>query len=130
MAKQVFRVPHVAARVYDPRKADIYRRLGIQTISPVALGASRLAELLTFTHLDTESVLGTGEVEIVEVEVPNSYAGRVVNDINVPGEVQVVSITRTGKTFLPSSNTPLQDGDLLHITVIEEHRDRIAAMFK
>ena len=130
MAKQVFRVPRVAARVYDPRKAEIYRRLGIQTISPVALGASRLAELLTFTHLDTKSVLGTGEVEIVEVEVPPAFTGRLVSDVNVPGKVQVVSISRAGKTFLPSSNTPLQDGDLLHITVMEEHRDQIAAMFK
>ena len=51
IAKNVFKVPRVAARIYDPRKADIYRRLGMQTISPVALGISRMAELLSFSNL-------------------------------------------------------------------------------
>jgi len=130
IAKQVFRVPRVAARVNDPRKADIYRRLGISTISPVALGAARLAELLSFTHLDTKTCLGSGEVEIVEVEVPVTLAGRVVSDIDVPGEVRIISVTRSGKTFLPVANTVFQSGDLLHLGVVEEHRDRVAALFK
>src|SRR3990170_4359428 len=47
LAREVFRVPRVVARVYDPRKAEIYQRLVVQTISPVALGTHRLAELLT-----------------------------------------------------------------------------------
>jgi len=57
IAKQVFRVPRVAARVYDPRKAEIYRRLGISTISPVAVGSARLAELLSYTNLGRTSFL-------------------------------------------------------------------------
>ena len=46
MAQQIFRVPRVVARVYDPRKAEIYRRLGLQTVSPVVWGVNRVAELL------------------------------------------------------------------------------------
>jgi len=130
IAKQVFRVPRVAARVYEPRKAEIYRRLGIQTISPVSLGASRLAELLSFVHLTTQTVLGSGEVEIVEVELPQAIEGRTVGDINIPGQVQVVSITRAGQTFIPVSSVVLQAGDLLHIVVEEQHRDQVAAIFK
>ena len=70
LAKRVFHVPRVAARVYDPRKAEIYRRLGLQTISPVALGSVQLAELLSFSHLDTVATLGSGDVHIVDVEIP------------------------------------------------------------
>ena len=60
IAKQVFRVPKVAARIYDPRKADIYRRLGIPTISPVAISSARMSELLTFSGLNTLTRLGGG----------------------------------------------------------------------
>jgi trk system potassium uptake protein TrkA len=130
IAKQVFRVPRVAARVYDPRKAEIYRRLGISTISPVAVGAARLAELLTYTHLDTKSSLGSGEVEIIEVDIPNSLAGRMVSDVDVPGEIRVISLTRTGKTIIPNANTNFQSGDLLHMAVMEDYRDRVAALFR
>jgi len=130
IARQVFKVPRLAARVYDPRKAEIYRKLGIATISPVALGADRLAELLTFTHLDTRTCLGSGEVEIVEVEINQNLEGRTVADVNAPGEVLVISLTRSGKTILPISGTVFQTGDLLHLGVAEEHRERVAAMFK
>ena len=130
IAKQVFRVPRVAARVYDPRKAEIYRRLGISTISPVAVGSARLAELISYTNLDTKLSLGSGEVEIVEVEVPNSLAGRLVSDVEVPAEVRVVSLTRSGKTIIPNVKTSFQPGDLLHLAVVEEHRDHVAALFK
>ena len=130
IAKQVFRVPRVAARVYDPRKAEIYRRLGISTISPVAVGSARLAELLSYNNLDTKLSLGSGEVEIVEVEVPNSLAGRLVSDVDVPAEVRVISLTRSGKTIIPNVKTSFQPGDLLYLAVMEEHRDRVAALFK
>ncbi len=130
IAKQVFRVPRVAARVYDPRKAEIYRRLGISTISPVAVGSARLAELLSYTNLDTKLSLGSGEVEIVEVEVPNSLAGRLVSDVDVPAEVRVISLTRSGKTIIPNVKTSFQPGDLLYLAVMEDHRDRVAALFK
>jgi trk system potassium uptake protein len=130
IAKQVFRVPRVAARVYDPRKAEIYRRLGISTISPVAVGAARLAELLTYTNLDTKSSLGSGEVEVIEVDIPNGLAGRMVSDVDVPGEIRVISLTRTGKTIIPNASTSFQAGDLLHMAVMEDYRDRVAALFK
>lgn len=130
IARQVFKVPQVAARVYDPRKAEIYRKLGISTISPVSLGADRLAELLTFTHLDTKTCLGSGEVEIVEVVITQNLEGRTVADVNAPGEILVISLTRAGKTILPISSTVFQTGDLLHLGVVEEHRERVAAMFK
>jgi trk system potassium uptake protein TrkA len=130
IAKQVFRVPRVAARAYDPRKAEIYRRLGIQTISPVSLGAARMAELLSFTHLDTKGLLGTGEVSIIEAEVPAAISGRMVSDVDVPGEVKVISITHSGKTILPIGSTPFQEGDLLYLAVREDRRDQLAALFR
>jgi trk system potassium uptake protein TrkA len=130
IAKQVFRVPRVAALIYDPRKAEIYRRLGIQTISPVALGAARLAEMLSFTHLDTKIALGSGEVFIITADVPATLSGRTVCDVDVPGEVKVISVTRSGRTILPDSGTSFQEGDLLYLAVREDHRDQIASLFK
>jgi trk system potassium uptake protein len=89
-----------------------------------------LAELLTFTNLDTKSSLGSGEVEIVEVDIPQSLEGRMVSDVDVPGEVRVISLTRSGKTSIPSPTTRFQTGDLLHMALMEDYRDRMAALFK
>ncbi len=97
IAKMVFRVPRVAARVYDPRKAEIYRRLGIPTISPVATTAARIAELLTFSNLNTLVSLGSGEVNIVEIDATDLLAGQTIDHLSLPGKALVVSITAHGQ---------------------------------
>ena len=58
MARSFYKVPFVAARVYEPQKAKIYRRLGIQTISPVTLGIERLTNILVYPNLNVERTLG------------------------------------------------------------------------
>lgn len=125
LAKNIFRVPRVVARVYDPGKAEIYRRFGLQTISPVSLGVDRLAEMLSFTSLDTVVSLGSSEVDIVDVEVPRLLIGRTVRDITVQGEIHVVAVTRTGKTFLPTLGTTLQEADILHLAVLISSAERL-----
>src|SRR2546422_11326118 len=53
LARQVFRVPRVVARLHDPRHAEVYRQLGIQTLTPLPWGIQRLSELPCYTHLNT-----------------------------------------------------------------------------
>jgi trk/ktr system potassium uptake protein len=128
LARQVFRVPRVVARVYDPGKAEIYRRFGLQTISPVSLGVDRLAEMLSFAHLDTVVSLGSSEVDIVDLEVPRLPVGRSVNEITVPGEINVVAVTRAGRTFLPTLGTVFQESDLLHLAVLVASAERLRGL--
>lgn len=105
LAQQVFKVPRVAARVYDPRKAEIYRRLDIQTISPVAVSTDRLADLLGYSPLIPSAGLGTGEVDLVEVAIPQQFIGHSTSELNSAGEFQLVALTRDGQTFLPVVST-------------------------
>jgi trk system potassium uptake protein TrkA len=117
LAKEVFQVPKVVARMHDPRKSEIYRRLGVQSVSTVSLGMQRFAELLTFSRLDIVHSLGSGGVGIVESEIPPLFAGRMVHDLTIPGEIQVVAISRGTKTFVPTISTIFQKGDVIHIAV-------------
>lgn len=128
LSSQVFRVPRVVARVHDPRKADIYRRLGVPTVTPVALGTQRFAELLTFSPLDTVRRLGNGEVSVVESDIQPILIGRMVKELTIPGEVMVVAITRGGKTFMPTLGTVFQEGDLIHLAVTSSSEDRLKAL--
>lgn len=125
LAMQVFHVPRVVARLYDPRKAEIYRRLGLHTITPVTWGIHRMAELLCYSHLDTVASLGSGEVDIVETEVPPLLVGRAMTELTVAGEVRVVSISRAGKAFLPTPATVFHKGDLVHVAVLASSADRL-----
>ena len=128
VAGQVFRVPRVVARVYDPRKAEIYARMGLPTIAPVTWGINRIADLVCYSPLETILSLGSGEVEIVESETTPLLVGRTVKELTVPAEIHVVAVSRGGKTFLPTLGTVLQDGDRVHLAVLSASTDRLASL--
>lgn len=128
LASQVFRVPCVVARLYDPRKAEIYQRLGVQTISTTAWGITRAASLLCFSRLESRLTFGDGDVDIVDTMVPPLLVGRSVNEITIPGEVHVVAISRENQTFLPTLGTLFRAGDRLHVAVLTASAQRLEAL--
>lgn len=46
VAKTIFNVPRVVARVFDPMRESIYREFGIETISPTKLSAEAFLKVL------------------------------------------------------------------------------------
>src|SRR5574341_1118205 len=89
IARDIFHVPRVIARLYDMRQAEIYKRLGLQTIAPTGWGINRIADLLLYSPLETISSIGNGNVEIVEAELPRLLAGKTVRDFTVAGEIHI-----------------------------------------
>jgi len=128
VARQVFHVPRVVARLYDPRKAEVYRRLGLLTISPVSWGINRIVELISYSRLDAVVSLGSGEVDLVDAEIPHLLVGRTVSELTVAGEIQVVAISRQGKTFLPTVATEFHEGDLVHLALLAASADRLKVL--
>jgi trk system potassium uptake protein TrkA len=128
IARDIFHVPRVVARLYDVRQAEIYNRLGLQTIAPTGWGISRITELLLYSPLDTVYSIGSGDVELVEVETPMLLVGKTVRDLTVIGEIHIVCMTRANKTFLPTLGTIFQEGDLLHLAVLRSSSNRLSEL--
>jgi trk system potassium uptake protein TrkA len=128
IARNIFRVPRVVARLYDPRRAEIYRRLGLVTISMTTWGAERIHELLTHASLDPVLSFGRGEVSLIALEISPHLDGRQAKDLTVPGEIYVSVITRDGEAMLPALGSELRSGDLVHLIVHNTALDRLEAL--
>ena len=128
LASRVFHVPKVVARLHDPLEAEIYRRLGIQVVAPVAWSIQRTADLLTFAQGGVLVSLGSGHVDLVEARAPVLLDGRSIGEVTVPGEVLPVALTRSGRTFVPTSSTMVQAGDILHLAVVGASRHRLESL--
>lgn len=129
-ARLVFHIPRVVARLYDPLKAEIYRRLGIHTIAQVSWGVNRLADVLVYSGLGTLMSIGGGEVELVEVDVPPLLAGRPLSSLQIAGEVQVSALRRKEQTFLPAEGTLFAEGDVAYLMVRARSADRLRKMLQ
>jgi trk system potassium uptake protein TrkA len=125
IAHNIFHVPRVVARLYDPRRAEIYQRLGLTTISSTNWGAERIFQVLTHADIDVWNTFGSGEVALVHVELPPQLTGRNVLQLNVPGEIMVVTITRNDHAFIPASGTEFHEGDLVHLVVLSSAMNRL-----
>jgi trk system potassium uptake protein len=128
VARNIFHVPKVIARLYDPRRAEIYQRLGLLTISSTTWGAQRIYELLTHDSLDPMLSFGNGEVKLLTMELPPQLENREVHDITVSGEVHVVAITREGRAMLPTLGTVFRKADLVCLAVLSSAMDRLEGL--
>jgi len=125
ISRNIFKVPHVISRLYDPRKAEIYRSFGIQTISTTTWGIQRATEMISYAGLDSVLTIGNSEVEIVRVEIPPLLVGRSVNELTIIGEIQVISITRANKSFLPTRGTEFENDDVIFLALYSKSASRL-----
>src|SRR5919106_3885716 len=94
IAKEAYNVPAVAALIYDPRRAQIYERLGISTVAEVSWATDQiLARVLPSTE-SVEWTIGSGEVVVVGIPAPKSMIGKPASDINLPGKRIVSALAR------------------------------------
>ena len=128
IARNIFHVPRVVARLYDPPQEEIYERLGLTTISSTTWGAQRIYQVLTHTDLDVMQTFGRGEVSLVAVDVPPGLVGKNVGQLSVPGELEVIAITRNNEAFVPRAGTEFQEGDLIYLSVLSTAMSRAEDM--
>lgn len=126
ISRNIYRVPRVISRLYDPRSAEIYRSLGIQTISTTTWGVQQATEMLSYNQLD--SILNIGDVEIVRVDTPALLEGRNVKELSVIGEIKVVAIRRDNKTFIPTMGTTLKKNDEIYVSVLASSVKKLKAL--
>ncbi len=128
ISRNIYKVPRVISRLYDPRKAEIYRTLGIQTIATTSWGIKHAIELLSYDQLDGVTSLGNGDVDIVRVETTEMLVGKKVADLTVPGEFHIVAVSRQNQTFLPTLGTQLVKGDVAYFSVLGTSQKKLKHM--
>ncbi|HLD82379.1 MAG TPA: TrkA family potassium uptake protein [Candidatus Omnitrophota bacterium] len=116
VAKKIFKVPKVLARVYDPQRAHIYAALGLDIISGTMLFAAMLRDKIIESRFSSY-LIETKELGVIEIEVKNSLAGKNIQDVNMPGEFMVVAIRRLSGVIIPESVTTLKEKDALMAVV-------------
>ena len=128
IARNYYKVPHIISRLYDPRRAEIYRSLGIQTISTTTWGVMRAIEMLSFGQFDSVLTIGDSDVEIIRIDTPALLISRTVNELTVPGEIQVIAISRGNKAFLPTLGTVLKRNDIIYVSVLASSIKRLETL--
>ena len=114
VARETFEVEHVVARIYDPRRAVIYQRLGIPTVATVAWTTDQVLRRLVPGDTVADWTDSSGSVGLVERNLPAAWAGKKLSELDSPGEYNLAAVTRLGAAQLARPDLVGQDGDILH----------------
>ena len=127
IARETYEIPNVVARIYDPRRAVIYQRLGIQTVATVAWTTDQVLRRLFPDESVSEWTDATGTVSLVERALPAAWAGRKLADLGERDKFHLVALSRAGRARLFSPELLGQEGDMLHLAVHLDALDELEA---
>ena len=120
VARETFGIENVVARIYDPKRAEVYQRLGIPTVATVRWTADQILRRLLPSGAAVEWTDPSGSIRLAEVHVDTGWVGHPMTHLEEHAPCRVAIITRLGDGMLPRGDTVVQEGDLVHV-LLREH---------
>jgi trk system potassium uptake protein TrkA len=126
IARETYEVDKVVARIYDPRRAAVYQRLGIPTVATVSWATDQVIRRLFPSEHPVDWTDATGRVSLLEVALPDSWCGHRLSGLESPDWL-LVAVHRSSGTRLAIGDLVGQEGDVLHVAVRKEASDAFEA---
>jgi trk system potassium uptake protein len=120
IARETYKIPNVVARIYDPRRAEIYQRLGIPTVATVTWTIDQVRRRLLPDEDVTDWSDPSGRLTLIDRSLPDAWAGQHLSELEQPGKLTVVAVTRGGVPRLDARDLVGQEGDVLHLAVLDD----------
>ncbi|GHC84777.1 Trk system potassium uptake protein TrkA [Nocardiopsis terrae] len=119
VAREAFGVQNVVARIYDPRRAEVYQRLGIPTVATVRWTADAILRRVVPGDDRLTAVPewqdASGSLSMNELTLPERWAGETVIALEEDSSLRVVYLVREGRITLARPRERLASGDVLHV---------------
>ena len=121
VALERFHVPKVVARIYDPGRAEVYQRLGITTVATVKWTADQVLRRLLPAGAEPDFRDPSGTIRVDHLPVTEAWIGRRTVTLQEESGSRIAWIDRLGEGMIPTRDTVMQEGDLLHLVMREEN---------
>jgi trk system potassium uptake protein len=127
IARETYDVANVVARIYDPRRAVVYQRLGIPTVATVTWTTDQVLRRLFSEQSSVEWTDPGGTVRLIERALPEGWAGHKLAGLSESDRFRLVSLSRSGQARIATGDVVGQEGDILHLLVRSDAADEMEA---
>jgi len=128
VARETFGVGTVVARIYDPRRAEVYQRLGIPTVASVPWQTDQILRRILPGHDSDEWGDASGLITITQLPVGNRWVGERYTRLERESGARIAFITRLGKGMLTDVDSVVQDGDIVHVVLTQDRREQASTV--
>ncbi len=130
VAREHYHVPKVIARIYDPRRAEIYERLNIPTVASAAWAAEQIQYLLFHGREELKETFAGGTLLHLQREIPDHLVGKPIWSVEEEGQIEVVGVDRGGRGFIPVKDSTFQKGDVGHFILLTDAVDKMDVLLE
>lgn len=127
VAREMFHVDNVVARIYDPRRAEVYERLGIPTVATVPWAADQVMRRLLPAGTEPAWRDPSGRLRLDTAYAPFGWVGHTIARLEATTGVRVAFLTRLGEGQQVNGDTVIQEGDYLSLFVVDDDAEKTLA---
>lgn len=125
VARETFGLQQVVARIYDPGRAEVYERLGITTVATVKWTADQVLRRLLPAGAEPNYRDPSGTIRLDQIPVTEQWVGVRTVHFQSQSGARIAWIDRTGEGMIPTRESVLQEGDLMHLVMREENASHV-----
>jgi len=129
VARETFGIQQVVARIYDPGRAEVYQRLGIDTVATVKWTADQVLRRILPAGAEPDFRDPSGTVRLDQFRANEAWIGQRTVDFQEQSRSRIAWIDRLGEGTLPTRETVIQEGDVLHLVMREENAAHVYTVF-
>jgi trk system potassium uptake protein len=130
VARETFGIQKVVARIYDPGRAEVYQRLGITTVATVKWTADQVLRRLLPAGAEPDFRDPSGTIRLDQIPVGERWVGHRTVQLQEQSGSRIAWIDRLGEGMLPTRESVLQEGDILHLVMREDAAERVFEVFE
>jgi trk system potassium uptake protein len=121
VARETFGIQQVVARIYDPGRAEVYQRLGITTVATVKWTADQVLRRILPAGAEPDFRDPSGTIRVDHMSIPETWVGQRMVSFQEQTGARIAWIDRLGEGMLPTRETIIQEGDMVHLVVREDN---------
>ena len=130
VARETFGLQQVVARIYDPGRAEVYQRLGITTVATVKWTADQVLRRILPAGAEPDFRDPSGTIRLDHIPAPASWIGQRTVHLQEQTAARIAWIDRLGEGVIPTRESVLQEGDMIHMVLREEHAERVYSAYE
>jgi len=123
VARKLFGVKHVVARLYNPVRERTYQQLNLDYVCGTTLVAETLMDKIRSGH--GHHLNSIDDIEVIEFKACSDIDGRKLRDIEVENRFRIFAVTRGPVSFIPEQDTVMREGDIIFASVKDDAYPKI-----
>jgi trk system potassium uptake protein TrkA len=113
IATHLYDVPRTIARLFNPEREDVYRKLGVRYVSSTGTIAKLFLNEFRDESYPLHVAFTDTDVSVVELEIDTRGHGTTVEEFEIDGQLRIAAVRRGTRVFIPDRSDRLERDDVV-----------------